>query len=88
MSRAIPLFALLVAGALVATGWLAALRWEIALYLRGGRAAAVAVHVARLALPGAGAWLAVRAGAPSLVAALVGFSAARLVGARAVLRCM
>lgn len=71
-------------GALLGAGYFAALRFSVERYL-GGRSTgqAVALHVGRLLLAGAGFALIARAGAAPLLAALVGFMIARSLAIRA-----
>jgi F1F0 ATPase subunit 2 len=59
----------------------AALRWTVRAYLTGTRSA-IAWYVARLAGSGAILFVLVRIGGPLVLAALVGFLAARVVMAR------
>jgi F1F0 ATPase subunit 2 len=64
----------------------AALPWNVRLYLAGPRDRAIALHVVRFAAVAAVMWLAGRHGVGALLALAVGFLAATWVAARAGVR--
>lgn len=85
MSGALPLAVWLAAGAALGAAFFLSLRTTVTLYAGGGAAKAIALHVGRLALAGAGFWFIATKGALPLLVALAGFLAARFVVTRAVL---
>ena len=75
-----------VAGVALGVLHVAALLWNVRLYLAGARGRAIALHALRLAGVIAVMWLGVRQGAGPLLAGAAGFLAATFAAARAGVR--
>jgi F1F0 ATPase subunit 2 len=72
-----------IAGLLLGVGHVAALGWNVRLYLAGDRGRAIALHVLRFGAVTAAMWLAAQRGAGALLAAAAGFTAATIGATRA-----
>jgi F1F0 ATPase subunit 2 len=77
-----------IGGVVLGVLYVAALLWNVRLYLAGSRGPGIALHVLRLFAFAGPMWLAVRHGAGALLATVMGFLVAVFVAARVgVRRC-